>query len=99
MLLLIPIIALKFAMLTAIGADALAAVFIVVPEACVGATIGAWLNKRQFTAPDIFKEAVTSGADLNHASMKSRIATVASVIIGCSPWLKKIIGKNWFTLI
>lgn len=97
MLLLTPIIALKLAMLTAIGADALTAVFIAVPEACVGATIGAWLTKRPFAPPNIFKEAVPGGEDLKHSPMQSRIATVASLIIGCSHWLKKIIDKIFGT--
>ncbi len=95
MLLLITI-ALKLAMLTAIGAAPHTAVCIAIVEFFVGATIGAWLNKRQLMPPDIFKENkenIVSAEDPNYDLTQSRSETVSSVIIGCLLWLEKIVDR------
>lgn len=99
MFLLITVIALKLAMLMAIGADPVLAMSIAVPEGLLGAAIGLWLTKRQFVPPTILSQTLKPGIALVRRVQGRLVIAAASIVISCALWLKKAIGTIWFVLI
>ena len=104
MLMLIPIVVLKLAMLLGIGADYKLCVGIVCPELIVGSLVTLWSINHAFTPPEILVEGGTKRSTFQTTLAQvlrnhPLTATAPSIVISCSLWLNKIVEKVWFTII